>query len=60
MDSDDSWVTSVVKIEIDVAEDPTISGKTEKDDQGKRGTGLFRHFRGDGLAQWLELSDKIR
>ena len=34
MDSGDAWLTSAVKIEIDVAEEPLISWKTEKGEQG--------------------------
>lgn len=35
MDSDDSWETSAVTIEIDVAEELPVSCGTEKDEQGQ-------------------------
>ena len=38
MDSDDQWVMSAVKIEIDFAEEPPVSCKMEKDEQ----TGQWR------------------
>ena len=34
-DSDDRWGMSEVKVETDVAEEPPIFCKTEKDDQGQ-------------------------
>ena len=37
MDSaEDSWVVSVVKIEIDVAEEPPSAWSTERDEQGEK------------------------
>ena len=35
MDSDDPWLESAVKIEIDVAEELPMSLKTEKGEQGQ-------------------------
>ena len=44
MDSDDALIMPVMKIEIDVAEEPPVCWKTVKDEPGKRGTGLLLHF----------------
>ena len=45
MDSDDQWVMSAVKIEIDFAEEPPVSCKTEKDEQtGRWRASLFYFF----------------
>ena len=38
MDSDDALVMPILKIEIDVAEEPPVCWKTVKDEPGKRGT----------------------
>lgn len=35
MDSNESWDTSVVKIEIDVAEEPPVPWGIDGDDQGQ-------------------------
>jgi len=35
MNADNSWETSVVKIEIDVAEEPPVSWRTVNDEQGQ-------------------------
>ena len=44
MDSSDPCVTSVVKIEIDVAEEPPVSRLTEKDHQGQGGVLVSESF----------------
>ena len=43
-DSTDSWEMSVVKIEIDVAEEPPVSWRSHKSEQGQ-GTCLFSHIK---------------